>query len=286
MLAVQRTIPAVVIAVAMILAPGVAQAACDLENAGKATIVEILNPETLVLEDGRTVRLVGLFMPPTQTRWARTMGIRKQLMAALKERLLGQKVRLRLGGRKRDRYGRLLAHVFVIRQDADQWIQQAFVAQGRALAISFPDNKACARRLQHAEHRARKQGAGLWKEGLFRVRDASDPASMQALSNTFQIVEGTVRDVAAKRKRIYINFGEDWRTDFTATIAPSDRDRFADSGINPADLAGRTVRVRGWLKQRNGPIIALTHPEQIEIISTQSGMVHTAESSMDAGRAE
>lgn len=284
--AAHRTIAALLVAAAMMLTAGVARAVCDLENAGKATIVEVLNPETLVLEDGRTVRLVGLFMPPTQTRWARTIGIRKKLMAALKERLVGQNVRLRRGGRKRDRYGRLLAHVFLIREDKHQWVQQALVAQGLAMAISFPDNRACVRQLQHSEHLARKQDAGFWKEGLFRVRNASDPASMRALSNTFQIVEGTVRAVAAKRKRIYINFGEDWRTDFTATIAPSDRDGFADAGMNPADLAGRKVRVRGWLRQRNGPIIALTHPEQIEIVSAQNGVVHTAETSKGAEKSE
>ena len=37
-----------------------------------------------------------------------------------------------------------------------------------------------------------------------------------------------------------------------------------------ADLkrhAGEVVRVRGWLKWRNGPAISVTHPEQIEVLT-------------------
>jgi len=100
---------------------------------------------------------------------------------------------------------------------------------------------------------------------VFRVRDAADLESMNALGYSFQIVEGRVRDVADRSGRVYLNFGEDWRTDFTATIAPSDRDSFGGSKIALTDLEGRNVRVRGWLKQRNGPMIEVSHPEQIEL---------------------
>ncbi len=32
------------------------------------------------------------------------------------------------------------------------------------------------------------------------------------------------------------------------------------------DLLHRLVRVRGWVKRFNGPLIEVTHPEQIEVI--------------------
>jgi hypothetical protein len=101
---------------------------------------------------------------------------------------------------------------------------------------------------------------------VFRVRDAADLDSLDGLLYSFQIVEGRVEDVAESRGRIYLNFGEDWRTDFTATVAPSDRDSFSGSGIQLPDLEGRAIRVRGWLERRNGPMIDVTHPEQIELV--------------------
>jgi len=259
----RATVFAVVLAAC--LAPNAAQAACDLKDAGNATIVEILNTESLLLEDGRAIRLVGALAPQTETRWARAMGLEEKVLNALQSRVLGKKVRLRVGERERDRYGRLLTHVYVESGGDRIWVQEVLISAGMAMAYSFADNRSCVRRLQKAEAKAREAGAGLWEQGVFRVRDAADLESMNALGYSFQIVEGRVRDVADRSGRVYLNFGEDWRTDFTATIAPSDRGSFEGSKITLTDLEGRFVRVRGWLKQRNGPMIDVSHPEQIEL---------------------
>jgi len=32
------------------------------------------------------------------------------------------------------------------------------------------------------------------------------------------------------------------------------------------DLKDQRVRVRGWVRQFNGPLIDVTHPEQIEVL--------------------
>ncbi len=257
---------ALIIAAVMLLAADLARAACDLKDAGKATIVEVLNTESLLLEDGRAIRLVGTLAPRTGTRWAQAMGLEDKIMAALEERLLGKEVRLRLGARERDRYGRLLTHVFVGEGDEPLWVQEALIRDGLAMVYSFADNRDCVRELQQAERAAREAEAGLWEQGVFRVRDAADLDSLDGLLYSFQIVEGRVEDVAESRGRIYLNFGEDWRTDFTATVAPSDRDSFSGSGIQLPDLEGRAIRVRGWLERRNGPMIDVTHPEQIELV--------------------
>jgi endonuclease YncB( thermonuclease family) len=250
----------------MLLAADMARAGCDLKDAGKATIVEVLNTESLLLEDGRAIRLVGTLAPRTGTRWAQAMGLEDKIMAALEERLLGKEVRLRLGARERDRYGRLLTHVFVGEGDEPLWVQEALIRDGLAMVYSFADNRDCVRELQRSERAAREAEAGLWEQGVFRVRDAADLDSLDGLLYSFQIVEGRVEDVAESRGRIYLNFGEDWRTDFTATVAPSDRDSFGGSGIRLPDLEGRAIRVRGWLERRNGPMIDVTHPEQIELV--------------------
>jgi hypothetical protein len=75
-----------------------------------------------------------------------------------------------------------------------------------------------------------------------------------------------VRSAAVVRGRGYLNFGDDWREDFTISIAPRDRRLFEDGGHPIEDYEGRLVRVRGWIKSFNGPMIEATHPEQIEIL--------------------
>ena len=75
-----------------------------------------------------------------------------------------------------------------------------------------------------------------------------------------------MKAAAVVRGRGYLNFGDDWREDFTVSIGPRDRRRFETAGIDIEDYEGRLVRVRGWVDSFNGPMIEATHPEQIEVL--------------------
>jgi hypothetical protein len=97
----------------------------------------------------------------------------------------------------------------------------------------------------------------------YALRDA---AAIPANLSGFELVEGRVIEAAIVRKRTYLNFGADWRSDFTITIAPKTWRLFEAEGIDPLSYQGKRVRVRGWLKSYNGPLIEVTHPEQIEVI--------------------
>ena len=88
---------------------------------------------------------------------------------------------------------------------------------------------------------------------------------MQSLS-TENPVEGRVLDTGNARGRIFLNFGRDWRTDFTVTIPSAARRDFVNAGLDPDSLAGLRIRVRGWVRSRDGPMIEATHPEQIEVL--------------------
>ncbi len=83
----------------------------------------------------------------------------------------------------------------------------------------------------------------------------------------FELVEGRVLDVATVRDRTYVNFGADWRDDFTLSLASRVRRLFEREGFDLESLEGRTVRARGWIKTYNGPMIDITHPEQIEVLN-------------------
>ena len=45
---------------------------------------------------------------------------------------------------------------------------------------------------------------------------------------------------------------------------------FTAAGIDLTALAGKRLRVRGWVMWRNGPMIEATHPEQIELLADGS----------------
>lgn len=240
--------------------PGLAAGSCALEPGGSARVVSIVDGDTVLLESGREVRLVGLQAPklalgrPNFDDWPLAAEARAYLSALL----LDETVSLSYGGAREDRYGRLLAHLHL---SDGKWVQADMLAAGLARVYSFADNRACVPDLLGYETAARERRRGIWALDYYAPHDAGRPRDLLRLVDTFQLVEGRVHDIATVRDRTFINFGEDWRTDFTIVIQPGDRRFF------PEFLDRYThVRVRGWIKSFNGPEIVATHPEQIELL--------------------
>lgn len=234
-----------------------ALAAKGLVDGGTGRVARLLDGDTLALADGALVRLVGIRAPkpppegPPDSRWPEAA---RDALAALAR---GRAVRLGYGGRREDRHGRLLAHLF---RDDGLWIQGALLARGLARVYSFRDNRALVREMLAIEAEARAAGRGIWSDAAYAVRRAG-PHLPRA---RFLIVEGRVRRAVEARGHLYLDFGDDWRRDFTVHIAPRDRPLFRAAGFDARALEDRTIRVRGWVKWRNGPMIDATHPEQIE----------------------
>lgn len=184
----------------------------------------------------------------------------------------GEELVLRFAGLARDRYGHLLAQAYRrsvygdgnAEAAARAWVQGALVDQGLARVDTTRDSRVCARELLAREARARELGLGLWALPAYAVRPAV-PAPWQDIGR-FVLIEGRISAVAETRERTYLNFGTDWRSDFTASVSRADRKLFVAEGVSLVALQGHTVRLRGWLESRNGPMITLTHPEQIERI--------------------
>ncbi len=251
-------------AAAAALAAGLASApagaaGCDwargLEPAGRATVAEVGPRGGLLAEGGAEVRLAGVDLPRPEEPLA------GEARAALAAAVLGREVALfRAGETARDRYGRALAHVC---PPDGGWAQGRLLELGYARVATWPGAAALAARMLALERGARAAGRGVWARRRFRVRN---PHETRRDIDSFQIVEGRVVAAARVRGRVYLNFGPDWRTDFTFAAGPPARRAFARAGIDLAGLAGRRVRGRGWVTLRNGPAIELTHPEQLEVL--------------------
>ena len=231
-----------------------------LEAGGAARVVAVVDGDTLWLDDGAEVRLVGIQAPKLALgrRDFRPWPLAEEAKAALEALTLERRARLFYGGRRGDRHGRVLAHLFL---DDGTWVQGALLLAGMARVYSFADNRARVNEMLALEARARRARAGIWAHRFYDVRRADH---LDARADGFQLVEGMVANAAVVRGRVYLNFGEDWKSDFTVTVAPRDRRLFDDAGIDTTRFAGARLRVRGGIKQFNGPMIEVTHPEQIE----------------------
>ena len=164
-----------------------------------------------------------------------------------------------------DRHGRALAHLYLLdgAGEAGLWVQGALLEAGMARVYSFADNRALVAEMLARERRARAKRRGIWADPFYAVRT---PERVERHAGSFQLVEGNVIKAAEVKGRIYLNFDEDWKSDFTITLAPAVRRVFEAEGIDPLGYGGKRVRVRGWIDSFNGPMIEASHPEQIEVI--------------------
>ena len=234
-----------------------------LKAAGSAVAVTIVDGDTVELDNGKEVRLVGLQAPklPLGRRGFRKWPLADESKAALERLTLRRRLTLHYGGRDVDRHRRLLAHL--VDAQTGQWIQGAMLAQGMARVYTFKDNRSAVPEMLALERAARDAGRGIWGHRYYAVRT---PETVVRDIGSFQIVEGRVFAVAERKNTTFLNFGKDWHTDFTIVVRGRDRKTFRDAGLSLKSLEGRPIRVRGWVKSWNGPSIDATHPEQIELI--------------------
>lgn len=239
-----------------------AQVPDALAPGGTATVTAVVDGDTVRLDDGREVRLVGIQAPklplgrPNFTPWP----LANEAKQVLESLVLGQQVALGYGGLRNDRHGRVLAHLF--RLDNGVWIQRAMLAAGMARVYTFPDNRSMIAPMLEAERDARAAARGIWSLDFYAVRGVDALADAE---DSFQLVEGVVSEVSEVGSRTYVNFGVDYRTDFTLVVDRDAMQAFASAPFALQDLAGRMVRARGWIDMYNGPMIDVTHPEQIEL---------------------
>ncbi len=232
-----------------------------LKPGGSAKAVEVIDGDTLVLDGGKQVRLVGIQAPklPLGRPGFKTWPLAAESKAALERLTRGRPLTLHYGGREVDRHHRLLAQL----ADAETglWIQGAMLAQGMARVYTFKDNRSVIPAMLALERAAREAKRGIWARSYYAVRT---PETVAHDIGSFQLVEGTVRAVAVRKGKTFLNFGADWRTDFTVLVEARNAKAFRDAGLSLNGLEGQRIRVRGWVRSWNGPLIEATHPEQIE----------------------
>jgi len=230
---------------------------CPAMGTRALVFAKAVSGSAFLTADNVEVRLAGVLAPgdggenpsPTQTESAR--GVLAAMLRA------GP---VTLSGDTRDRYGRVLAQVF-----ADgAWVQGAMLRAGELRVAPDPVSAVCAKLSMAAEEEARASRAGHWRDGSFSLHT---PEQLGNRAGTFEIVEGTVETASLYKGRAYINFGPDYRTDFTVTVAPEDMKAFRAARLDVKTLAGKRIRVRGWVELYNGPEMEIAIPAAIEALN-------------------
>ena len=130
-----------------------------------ATVVRVVDGDTVVVRIGsrqETVRLIGVDTPETVHP---TIGVEPggPEASAFTRRMLppGTRVTLELDVQERDRYGRLLAYLYL---PDGRMLNEELLRQGMAQLMTVPPNVRYVERFTQLQREAREAGRGLWAE--------------------------------------------------------------------------------------------------------------------------
>ena len=249
---------------------------CNLEPGPTRAIAAIVDAETVRLDDGNEVRLIGALAPRARDAGAApgTWPPEENARAALATLIQGRTVALAFGGRRQDRYGRVLAQLFLAAGDGSNvWVQGRLIEMGHARAYSMPESETCIASLLTQELAARAAGRGLWGNAAYQLRPADRPSELALYRDTFQIVRGRVERWIPGRgaQRLVLVSSEaasEHQSDrrsrqrFHIVLASRAKPLLVQA---PSDLVGRDVRVRGWIEARAAPQIELISDGQLEV---------------------
>jgi endonuclease YncB( thermonuclease family) len=247
---------------------------CGSSEIGRGTVSHVFDGRSFVLDDGREVRLAAIEVPPlplAQEINAAPGGVAAK--RALDAPAGGDEVLLQRADSVSDRYGRVVAFAYTLRDGDALFVQGELIASGFARVGARVGSRSCAAELLSRENAAREAKLGLWADPGYRVFDAQTPASVLAQRGRFAVVEGDIDSVRQSGATIYLNFGRRWSEDFTVTIQKRNERIFTASGLDVMRLGGSRVRVRGFVEARGAtgasPWIAAERPEQIETVKRE-----------------
>lgn len=125
-------------------------------------VERVVDGDTIVLVDRKEhVRLIGANTPETVKRNWPVEPWGPEASAFTKQFLSGGEVRLEFDGDRRDKYGRMLALVWV----GDRMLNEELIRAGLAQAeLQYHYSAATKARFRHAEAEARSAHRGIWSE--------------------------------------------------------------------------------------------------------------------------
>ena len=234
----------------------------DLQAGEQGEVAKVLDGDTLELKSGLRVHLVSIEAPREDEALSNKARDGLQRLAAQRAVRLYYGGTSRLAANARNADEAALAHVY-IRTEGGRWIwaQEAMLRDGLARVHTRKDNSARAEKMLAIEALARREKRGLWAASAYHGRAVEKPIE----TGGFVLAEGKIVNVGESKGRVFLNFGEDYRTDFTVMIAQEDLPNFKPP-FDAKALAGQRVRVRGYVSERGGPLMRIDHPAQIELL--------------------
>lgn len=237
------------------LGPAFCEPECAPRNYHTQALVRgAIDGDTLILRDGRRLRLIGIDAPEIGYDGGQSQPFSRTAQEALQSALGGATIGVRYDQRAQDRYGRGLAHIFSAPVGN---VQAWLLRHGLALRLTVPPNLGFLSCYMRAESEARLARRGIW------ALPAYQPLQVDAMDRNisgFKLIWGRISSWRNTRYGVYIDLGPH----LTLKIARSELAHFRAEDIpkwvgHQALARGRVYRIRAQYR------IRIHHPIDLAI---------------------
>lgn len=225
-----------------------------------AQVTHVYDGDTIKLADGRKLRLIGINTPergrdgkPNEPFY---LAAKKQLQDIISKS--NNKVKIVFGEDKRDRYKRLLAHIFTINNEN---ITKTLIQKGMGFAVVIPPNIHFLSCYQHAEQLAKKNKRGIWNH---QYSKATNVTSLNKSARGFHQISGTVDRIGESRSSFWLNINSNSNAKFALRILKNNISYFKK--FHPRELLNHRLTARGWIYEIKGEQrMTVHHPASLQI---------------------
>lgn len=246
--------------------PQTVVAQCGLAAGELVQVARVSDGDTLKLQDGRSVRVLGINAPEITHGKNAGQPLGRESRAAAQAFVNRSQGRVRLGfeRERQDHYGRLLAHVY------DRTGQSLAVSQlrsGMAMQIAVPPNTDQARCLAEIEPQARSRNLGIWRDPYWQPLSSK---SMRGNETGFRLVSGRVAKVDIN-SAVWLEL----EGKLVVRIAKKDWPVFGYDKRAWTALKGQKLEVRGWINTQKSKrsqqfkplVMQLRSPSSLRVIA-------------------
>ncbi|WP_054759742.1 thermonuclease family protein [Methylomonas koyamae] len=214
-------------------------------------VEKVFDGDTILLNDGRKVRLLGVNTPEVSGRNKSAESGGERAKQWLKSKLEQRKVFLQGDVEKQDKYQRTLAYVY---DENKQLVNLELVKNGLATVNIYPPNLRYVPALLAAQDDAERNHIGIWSDPAYA------PIAAEQLDQTnyqgWKRLTGKVSLLKRTAKHSYLLLSDA----VSIAIEPASMALFADL----EGYVGRQVEARGWVRRSKGRFyLTVRHPADI-----------------------
>jgi len=213
--------------------------------------------DTLHLKSGEKVRLIGINTPELARKGLPAQALAVQARDRLRQLVSnsGQQLKLKMDQEHRDRYGRLLAHLY---SENGNSLSAQLLQDGLATLLAVPPNLDGLDCYARAEKKAQQTGKAIWQLERNQLIASTE---LHPRSRGYRRISGKVIRIGEGRRNLWLNLPGK----VAFRIDKNELPLF--NTLKPRELLGKTILGRGWVYERKGELrMRLRTPYALEVL--------------------